>query len=149
MSGSAATLAGSTFAWRDVATCERYTPGSKAWSACAPMPAARSNHAATVLNGKIHVVGGVGPEEDGGAKGNPGGVRTLATHIVYDPATDSWETRAPLPLARAGLAASSSADGASFIVLGGFEPLLWDDQARSVRRRADRVCLLPLRALCL
>jgi len=41
-----------------------------------------------VLNGKIHVIGGgttpVGPQ--------------LNVHEVYDPATDTWTTKAPLPV---------------------------------------------------
>ncbi|MDP6720767.1 MAG: hypothetical protein QGF59_19035, partial [Pirellulaceae bacterium] len=45
-----------------------------------------------VVNGLIHVIGGR-------AGGTPGDGPPLATHEVYDPATDSWSTRAPLPIA--------------------------------------------------
>ena len=134
MTGSSAALAGSTHAWLDVATCERFLPGATAWTKCASMPTARSNHASAVVHGKIHILGGVGPDHlSANSKGgNPGGVKTLATHLIYDPVADKWETRAPLPIARAGLAAVNG--GASLVVFGGFEPLMWDDVTRSATR---------------
>ena len=58
---------------------------SKAWSEATPLPAARGGHAAIVLDGRIHVLGG----------GNE--VSTLATHSVYDPAANTWSSGAPLP----------------------------------------------------
>jgi N-acetylneuraminic acid mutarotase len=41
------------------------------------------------VNGKIHAIGGRDPER-----------KTVATHEVYDPATNTWSMAAPLPLAR-------------------------------------------------
>ena len=35
----------------------------------------------------------------------------LATHDVYDPATNTWTSKAPLPTARGGLAAVTGSDG--------------------------------------
>ena len=58
---------------------------SGAWSNAAALPAPRGGHAATVLDGRIHVIGG----------GNSRS--TLADHSEYDPATDKWIDRAPLP----------------------------------------------------
>ena len=57
----------------------------KAWSNAAPLPAPRGGHAAAVLNGRFHVVGG----------GNSRS--TLADHSEYDPATNHWRDLAPLP----------------------------------------------------
>ncbi len=51
--------------------------------ATAPRP--RGGHAAVLLDGKIHVLGG----------GND--VSTLADHLVFDPATNAWTKLAPLP----------------------------------------------------
>jgi N-acetylneuraminic acid mutarotase len=58
---------------------------SKRWSETAPLPAPRGGHAAVVLDGRIHVLGG----------GND--VSTLAIHSVYDPAANAWTAAAPLP----------------------------------------------------
>jgi N-acetylneuraminic acid mutarotase len=55
------------------------------WSTASPMPNARGGHAAVVLDGKIHLLGG----------GNS--FSTLADHSVYDPGTDTWSELAPLP----------------------------------------------------
>jgi N-acetylneuraminic acid mutarotase len=51
------------------------------------LPAPRGGHAATVLNGKIHIVGG----------GNSRS--TIADHTVFDPDTNTWSELAPLPRA--------------------------------------------------
>jgi N-acetylneuraminic acid mutarotase len=71
---------------------------SKTWSEAASLPAPRGGHAAVVLDGRIHVLGG----------GND--VSTLATHSVYDPATNAWSSAAPLPRSEGSPAA---------VVLGG------------------------------
>jgi N-acetylneuraminic acid mutarotase len=72
---------------------EVYDPRTHAWSSAAPLPSPRGGHAAVVLNGKIHVLGGGNSE------------RTLADHSVYDPATDAWRDAAPLPRAQGSVAA--------------------------------------------
>jgi N-acetylneuraminic acid mutarotase len=63
------------------------------WSEAPPLPEPRGGHAAAVVDGKIHVVGG----------GNS--VSTLDLHSVYDPASDSWSEAAPLPRAKGSPAA--------------------------------------------
>jgi len=70
-----------------------FDPASATWSSAAPLPAPRGGHAAVVLDGKIHVLGG----------GNS--VSTIADHSVYDPATRSWSEAAPLPRAEGSPAA--------------------------------------------
>jgi N-acetylneuraminic acid mutarotase len=59
--------------------------GDGSWQAATPMPLARSELAATVLEGRLYVAGGIAQL---GA--------TLAFQ-VYDPADDSWRSLAPLP----------------------------------------------------
>lgn len=59
-----------------------------AWSEGAPMPTARSEVTAAVLDRKIYVVGGF----------EATGTNTSAVE-VYDPATDTWDSVAPLPIA--------------------------------------------------
>lgn len=75
-----------------------YDVKSKLWSKAADLPAPRGGHAAVLMNGLIHVLGG-------------GNTRsTIADHSVFDPATDRWTERAPLPHAEGSPAA---------VVLGG------------------------------
>lgn len=64
-----------------------YDTRTREWSKAAELPSARGGHAAAVLNGLIHVVGG----------GNSRS--TLADHSVFDPRTNNWSERAPLPRA--------------------------------------------------
>jgi len=70
-----------------------YDTGTHSWSGAAPLPSPRGGHAAVVLNGKIHVIGG----------GNSRS--TLADHSEYDPATDAWTERAPLSRSKGSPAA--------------------------------------------
>lgn len=70
-----------------------YDTAARRWSTVAPLPAPRGGHAAVVLDGKIHVVGGGNSES------------TIADHSVYDPATNSWREAAPLPRAEGSPAA--------------------------------------------
>lgn len=65
----------------------KYDTARKTWQAMANMPAARGGHAAAVLNGQIHAVGGGNSES------------TLADHLAYDPRSNSWRKLAPLPRA--------------------------------------------------
>lgn len=62
-----------------------YDLQTQQWSMASPMPNPRGGHAAVLLNGKIHLLGG----------GNS--VSTIADHSEYDPATDSWRDLARLP----------------------------------------------------
>jgi len=70
-----------------------YDTRTRAWRALAPLPAPRGGHAAVVLDGRIHVIGG----------GNDR--TTLSNHDVYDPARNAWIARAPLPRAEGSPAA--------------------------------------------
>ena len=67
------------------AAVHRYDTSTRTWSAAAPMPAPRGGHAAAVIDGRIHVIGG----------GNS--VSTIDDHTVYDPRTNTWTERAKLP----------------------------------------------------
>lgn len=58
------------------------------------MPAARFGAAGRVINGKLYVVGGTN-----------GQGTALSTTLVYDPATNLWSTKAPMPTARTRLGA--------------------------------------------
>jgi N-acetylneuraminic acid mutarotase len=70
---------------RPVPDVHRFDTRTRQWTAAAPMPAPRGGHAAIVLNGRIHVIGG----------GNS--VSTIDDHSVFDPKLDRWSERAKLP----------------------------------------------------
>src|SRR5437667_9345946 len=58
-----------------------------------PMKSPRGSVGVAALNGKIYAIGGRGVD-----------TVTVATHEVYDPATNKWSDLAPLPKARDHLA---------------------------------------------
>jgi N-acetylneuraminic acid mutarotase len=62
-----------------------YDVASHTWSNAAPLSAPRGGHAAAVLAGRIHIIGGGNSQS------------TLADHSEYDPAANTWIERAPLP----------------------------------------------------
>ena len=55
------------------------------WSEAPPLPRPRGGHAAAVLDGRIHVIGGGNSQS------------TIADHSVFDPATGTWKELATLP----------------------------------------------------
>ena len=74
-------------------TVEAFNPGgtilTPKWSTKAPLPAPRAwPSGAQTINGKIYVAGGLNADGDA--------TRSL---YVYNPATDSWATKAQLPVA--------------------------------------------------
>jgi N-acetylneuraminic acid mutarotase len=91
-------------------TVEVYDPSSDTWRTdrsvdfslgtflepLAPMPTARYDFAAAVVDGKIYAISGV-------AYGGP----TYDTVEVYDPATNTWSTGAPMPTTAHGLAGAA------------------------------------------
>jgi len=66
---------------------------------------------AAASNGKLYAIGGFN-------EGN-GTVTSLGTVEEYDPATNTWATKAPMPSARLGLAVATASNGKVYAV-GGF-----------------------------
>lgn len=91
---------------------EKYDPRLNSWtSGLAPMPTARRQMAVEAVNGLIYAIGGFG-----GITGSGGG-SALATVEAYDPASDSWTTKASLPFARLVMG-SGVIDGKIYVVGG-------------------------------
>ncbi len=90
-----------------------FTPGAAAWTPLAPLPAARSSHAAAVVGDTIYVVGGwkLAGRADSGAFTND--------MIAFDLKTQRYRT-IPQPFGRRALAAAPL-DG-KLIALGGMDP---------------------------
>jgi N-acetylneuraminic acid mutarotase len=82
---------------------EVYDPRIDTWITGTPMPAPRAGVAAAAANGCLYVIGGEGNDAD------PRGVFDL--NELYDPATNSWRSLPPLPLAMHGLTGAAYLDG--------------------------------------
>lgn len=83
-----------------VGTNEEYDPATDTWTVKASMPTPRSNFAIAACKEKIYCIGGalVGFELDEIYHMFEVPVWS-GVNEVYDPATDTWETKAPMPVA--------------------------------------------------
>jgi hypothetical protein len=75
------------------------------------MPTARVSLEANVANGKIYLIGGYVPDD------SSFGYSISNLNEVYDPSTDSWITRAPMPTAASDYA-SAVVDNRLFVIGG-------------------------------
>lgn len=89
---------------------EVYDPAKDTWEIKASMPTARWGLKANIVDGKIYLIGGL-PENLSSPKGNSN------LNEVYDPATDSWSTKTPIPTAICFYASAVFED--KIYVLGG------------------------------
>lgn len=81
------------------------------WTTAAPLPAGRSHMGYVNLNGKVLAIGG--------QTGNDAALTTHASVFEYDPATNTWTTRAALPKAVSHISGSTFVMGGRAIVAGG------------------------------
>ena len=88
--------------WEPVDNAWEYDPAADSWKALAPMPGKRGSAIAAEVGGKIYVIGGGVPQpnttETAVLPTRP--ARAVETNEVYDPATNRWEARSPMPTAR-------------------------------------------------
>jgi N-acetylneuraminic acid mutarotase len=89
-------------AWEPIDDAWEYDPAADSWKTLAPLPGKRGAAVAVEVGGKIYVIGGVTTVE---ASKDPfftffGPARVLTTNDVYDPATNKWESRRPMTVAR-------------------------------------------------
>jgi hypothetical protein len=84
-----------------------YVLEAAGWRRLADQPIARGSATAQAIGDKIYVAGGGRAEPD-----------ALDALYVYDPATDQWTARAPMPIAREHVA--SCALGPYLLVVGGW-----------------------------
>jgi N-acetylneuraminic acid mutarotase len=75
---------------------EEYDPSTDRWTAKAPMPVGLHHVGIAVAGGRLYVIGGY--KQSGLSVWQP-----VATLYAYDPATDTWAERAPMPTARGAL----------------------------------------------
>ncbi|HZP79307.1 MAG TPA: kelch repeat-containing protein [Pseudolabrys sp.] len=89
--------------WGPIANALEYDPANDSWKELAPMPTPRGSAQAVTVDGKIYVIGGA----HANLPGKPSeplwiGVPQIVTGTVeeYDPATNTWRSRAPMPTGR-------------------------------------------------
>lgn len=101
-----------SFSLGSLASAELYDPQTNSWALAASMHTPRSYHTASLLaDGRVLVVGGIEASNDVTGK-------VLASAELYDPATNTWTTAAPMRVARARHAAILLADH-RVLVIGG------------------------------
>jgi hypothetical protein len=105
-------------------TVECYDPEKNAWEYVKPMSSSRFLFAAVVgRDDKIYVFGGASKQGESGASG------VLSAVEVYDPKTNAWSFRKPMPEARDSHAGVLAADGKIYLLggsAGGLNPPLRD-----------------------
>jgi len=75
---------------------EVYDPATDTWTTKSPMPTARQNLTASVVNGKIYAIGGQSSDSTSYRS-----VEIFSAVEEYDPVTDTWTAKSPIPTARA------------------------------------------------
>jgi len=105
--------------WQPLDTAWEYDPAADTWKALAPVPTKRGSPNVGLVNGKFYVIGGAGlhpgSKETVVHPARPH--RSVSVNEVYDPATNTWESRSPLPTAR-NHAASGVVNNKIYIIAG-------------------------------
>jgi N-acetylneuraminic acid mutarotase len=91
---------------------EEYDPITDRWTAKAPLPVGLHHVGIGVTGGRLYVIGGY--RQSGLSVWQP-----VATVYAYDPATDTWAERAPMPTARGAL--SVTAHEGKLYAIGGYD----------------------------
>jgi len=92
-----------------------WDPVADSWRALANIPVKRCSAIAEEVNGKIYLIGGLEPMENGR------GTRVTGLNQMYDPVADSWTNRSPMPTTRNH--AFSGVVNGKIYVLGGRQGL--------------------------
>jgi N-acetylneuraminic acid mutarotase len=94
----------------------RYDPATDAWTELAPSPHAHFHAAGGTIGGKLYLAGGYDYD--------PATQQNFVTGALdlYNPATNTWTTKAPLPTPRFG--ATARAINQKLYVVGGVDPAL-------------------------
>ncbi|MFZ0749514.1 MAG: protein kinase, partial [Pyrinomonadaceae bacterium] len=92
---------------------DEYDPATGKWTSRAPIPTARTGVGAAGINGRLYVFGGCTHNSD---------CRIGTTNVleVYDPASNSWSVKSPMPTARSLMA--SAVIAGKLYVAGGRGP---------------------------
>jgi N-acetylneuraminic acid mutarotase len=94
------------------ATVEAYDSATDRWTTRASLPVGLHHVGIAVAGGRLYVIGGY--RQSGVIAWHP-----VATVYTYDPATDAWSERAPMPSPRGAL--SVAEHGGKLYAIGGFD----------------------------
>ena len=83
-----------------LSTVEAYNPKTNAWTVKRPMPAGVLSGGTAVVRGIVYVIGGAGALPGGG-------YAAWSRVFAYDPKTDTWTEKAPMPTPRVNLGATA------------------------------------------
>ncbi len=106
-------------AWEPIADVWEYDPAADSWKSLASLPTKRGAAVAVEVEGKIYVIGGA--TTVAGSK-DPyftffGPSLVLTTNEVFDPATNKWESRRPMSVAR-NHAYAAAVNGKIYVIGG-------------------------------
>jgi len=87
-------------AWEPINNAWQYDPTTDTWKALTPMPTKRGAPVAAAVGDKIYVIGGAVPNLSEMFLHPQRPHHSVDTVEEYDPATNSWRARAPMPTAR-------------------------------------------------
>jgi N-acetylneuraminic acid mutarotase len=106
-------------AWVPINNSFEYDPAKDSWKALAPMPTKRGATVAAVAGDKIYVIGGAttAPGETNPAIHPTYPQRVLSTVQEYDPKTNTWRERSPMPTPR-NHAAAGVVNGKIYVIGG-------------------------------
>ncbi len=99
-------------------TNEMYDPATNIWTTMAPMPTPRYHFGIATYNNKIYCISGTTGLWVMGVTPESGVDPVTGANEVYDPQTNSWETKAPLPSPRERMA-TTIVDGKIYVIGGG------------------------------
>src|SRR6202162_3011919 len=104
-------------AWEPIADVWEYDPAADSWKSLAPVPTKRGAAVAVEVGGKIYVIGGATTVAD---SKDPyftffGPSLVLTTNEVFDPATNKWESRRSMSVAR-NLAYAAAVNGKIYVI---------------------------------
>lgn len=94
------------------ASVEEYDPFTDRWTTKAPMPVGLHHAGIAVTGGRLYVIGGY-------MQSGLGVWQPAATVYAYDPATDTWAERAPMPTSRGAL--SVTEHEGKLYAIGGYD----------------------------
>jgi N-acetylneuraminic acid mutarotase len=103
---------------KEVGINEEYDPATNTWTLKKPMPGSLSDFATAVYEGKIYCIGGGVSEFFNFTTGRWDTKLSQGTNAVYDPATDTWEMKTPMPIPKPS--AQAHVINGQIYVVGGF-----------------------------
>ncbi len=102
-------VTGTEFSYMSINATEAYNPATDTWIHKAPMPTPREGFGIVVYQNRIYCVGGRTVLKTDSNLTN--------VNEVYDPETDTWQTKTAMPTARYGLQASE-VNGKLYLISG-------------------------------